>query len=189
MSSFWVLKNRREVVDKTVELISNSTKEVLGMGRHIAWIETEPSFAHAIQEARQRGVSVKMLSVKEQTPEKFSQGFEKLGCHVRYYNHGDIRVLIFDRIKAIIAIPSHATLGSPFFTREYVGILTDEAYVVNQLCQRFDEMWEKARKGKEASLTERILYFLKEHKDDLIIGILLMFLSFIIAYFTGLKIL
>jgi hypothetical protein len=53
MSSFQVLKNRQEVVKKTAELISISTKEVLGMGRHIAWIETEPSFANAIKEARQ----------------------------------------------------------------------------------------------------------------------------------------
>jgi sugar-specific transcriptional regulator TrmB len=183
MSSFQVLKNRRELVEKTSELILNSKREVLGMGRHIAWIETESTFSNAIRQARQRSVSIRLITVKEQTPAKFVKAFESVGCYVRFYNHGDIRVLIFDRQIAIIAIPSNTTLGSPFFTREYVGILTDDDYVVRQLCQRFDEIWEKARKGpREVSLHERILYFLEDTRNDIIIGISLMLLGYVVSY-------
>jgi sugar-specific transcriptional regulator TrmB len=174
------------VVEKTTESILNSSREILAMGRHIAWIETESTFADAIRQARQRSVSIRLITVKEQTPERFVKAFEFLGCYVRFYNHGDIRVLIFDKQKAIIAIPSNTTLGSPFFTREYVGILTDDDYIVRQLCQRFDEIWEKARKGsKEVSLYERILYFLEDTKNDLIIGILLMLLGYVVTYLLG----
>ena len=178
-----ILKDRGEVVSTTTQSTVESKREVLGMGRHIAWIETEVSFANAIEDARKRSVSVKMLTVKEQTPERFANAFENLGVYVRYYDHGDIRVLIFDRRKAIIAIPSHATVGSPFFTREYVAVYTDDDNLITKLCERFDDMWEKGEKrGREASLKDKLRYFWQENRSELIVGTITTILGVLIGY-------
>ncbi|MEM3192045.1 MAG: hypothetical protein QXP36_04400 [Conexivisphaerales archaeon] len=144
-----IFNSRRAFVNKTVEMLQKTKNEALLMGRHIAWIEQEPAFASAVKQCRDRNVIIKVLSVKPQTAEKYSEAFEKLGCIVRFYDHGDIRVLIFDHNYALLGIPSETTYGFPHVNREYVAIGFSEEEVVKQLAGRFEEMWDVSERRKK----------------------------------------
>jgi sugar-specific transcriptional regulator TrmB len=177
MVTFVVLSNRKEVIEKASELISKARIEVLGMGRQIAWIETEKLFGDACTQARKRNVSMKMLAIKDEGAVKhFAKEFEKIGASVRYYNHGDIRVVIRDREEALMAIPSRTTWISPG-PREYAGMLINDGILIDQLVKRFDEMWMKGMKEGEARELDRLKYFLLEHKGEIIVGIALYFIG------------
>ncbi len=147
-----IFTSRRDFVKKTSEMLQQCKSDALLMGRHIAWISQEKEFADAIRIARSKGVVVRVLSVKLQTANEYTEEFEKLGCPVRFYDHGDIRVLIFDRSYVLMGIPSDTTLGYPHVNREYVAVGFSEEPVVMQFYRRFEEMWEKGeRREKEPS--------------------------------------
>jgi hypothetical protein len=183
MKSVEILGNRKEVIHEASRLVLAAKTEVLGMGRQIAWIETDDEFGGASRKAmgRERAPAMRMLAVKnEGDVKKYAEAFEAIGAYVRYYKHGDIRVVVSDRKDALIAIPAKPTMVLPY--RDYTGISTNDSRLVEFLVKRFEEMWRKADKEKEATWKDKVSYFWRDNKGGFVVGIITLVLGALLSY-------
>lgn len=136
------LASRNAVIDSTTELLYQTTKEWIGMGRTAAWIEI-PSFAAAIRTAQAKGVSFKVVIFFEGNAYKHFGDWIGVGAKVRFFEHGYIRLLIFDDSDAIIAFPKVVT--SLDEEREYFGWHIKDEQSVSQLRNYFAQIWEQSQ--------------------------------------------
>jgi len=111
------------------------------MGRTAAWIKL-PDFGGAIREIKKKGVDLKIVVFFEGDAHKHAQTWKELGTDVRFFEHGFIRLLIFDDSDAIIAFPKVVT--SLYEDREYFGYHISDERSVSELRNYFNQIWEQA---------------------------------------------
>src|SRR5438105_1353512 len=102
------LADRDSVINLTTELLTQVSDEWIGMGRTAAWIDL-PRFAAAIKQAQSKNVSFKLIIFFEGDAHKHLESWINVGAEVKFFEHGFIRLLIFDKTDAIIAFPKVVT--------------------------------------------------------------------------------
>lgn len=135
------LPNRKAVLDATTQLTAAVTRQWIGMGRTAAWIKLPP-FRQALDLARSRGAAFKVVIFFEGDAHKHVPTWGELGAEVRFFEHGYIRLLIFDDADAIIAFPKVVT--SLLEDREYFGYHVHDPLAVADLLNYFNQIWEEA---------------------------------------------
>jgi hypothetical protein len=137
------LPNRLSVIERTNELLKHVKHEWIGMGRTAAWIKL-PEFASAINVAHARGAKFKVVVFFEGDANKHAESWENIGAQVRYFEHGYIRLLLFDHSDAIVAFPKVVT--SLLEDRDYFGYHITDERSVSELRNYFNQIWEQAEK-------------------------------------------
>jgi len=135
------LPDREAVLERATALTQGTQREWIGMGRTAAWIKL-PSFAQAVAAARESGATFKVVVFFEGDAAKHSRTWEDHDAEVRYFEHGYVRLLIFDSSDAIIAFPKVVT--SLYEDREYFGYHVRDARSVSELRNYFKQIWEQA---------------------------------------------
>lgn len=135
------LPHRHSVINRTNELLRQVRHEWIGMGRTAAWIKL-PEFASAISAARVNGARFKVVIFFEGDANIHAESWENIGAQVRYFEHGYIRLLIFDHTDAIVAFPKVVT--SLHEEREYFGYHIRDERSVSELRNYFNQIWEQS---------------------------------------------
>lgn len=154
------LPNRQIVVEASTKLTKSVRNEWIGMGRTAAWIDTETAFGNAIREAAARGVSIKVVVFLEKETPQYAQHWLDIGAKVSIFEHGFIRLLIFDRQDAIIVLPR--VVIDLDVDRDYFGwhvhgerAVTDLRSYYSQIETAGSTLPTDARTGKEGEVRLR----------------------------------
>lgn len=152
------LHNRQAVIDRSTELLDGVQREWIGMGRTAAWIKL-PDFGAAARTAAARGVALKVVVFYEGDADTHAQTWRSIGAEVQFFEHGFIRLLIFDDNHAIIAFPKVVT--SLLEDREYFGYHVHDEQSVSDLRSYFLQIWEQAEPypAIDPTLEERHIVF------------------------------
>ena len=132
------LANRDQIIAKATELTSRVKSHWRGMGRTAAWIDTQPQFGRAIREAAARHVCVKVVVFLESGTPPYAQRWLDIGATVNIFDHGYMRLLLFDRTDAIIAFPMLVTNLS--VDRDYFGWHVRGDPAVTQLINYYEQI-------------------------------------------------
>ncbi len=135
------LPNRYAVIDRTNQLLAQVSREWIGMGRTAAWIRL-PEFADAVNAARRNGASFRVVIFFEGDADKHATSWEDVGAQVRYFEHGYIRLLLFDDAHAIVAFPK--VVDTLHEDREYFGYHISDERSVSELRNYFNQIWQQA---------------------------------------------
>jgi hypothetical protein len=138
LGSLTLLNNREAVINCTAVLMGLADSEVIGMGRTCAWIKL-PEFRVAVEQARKDGVDFKVVVFYEKTTDRHAATWTGLGAKVKYYEHGPIRIALYDRSDAILAFPRQ--VAKPGEDRDYFGFYIHDRDVVADLHAYAMQVW------------------------------------------------
>ncbi len=136
------LGNRQEVVERATALTSKVNREWFGMGRTAAWVDTEGAFGTEVRKKLADGVMFRVIVSVDAGAETHIRTWVRCGAQVALFEHGFIRLLIFDDADAIIAYPK-VVLASGV-DREYFGWHIHGERETSELRNYFKQLWDAA---------------------------------------------
>jgi len=132
------------------------------MGRTAAWIDL-PEFAAAVAQARRKGAAFRVVVFFEGDAYKHFENWMQIGAQVRFFEHGFMRLLLFDNSDAILAFPKDVTsLGEE---REYFGWHIRNADSVLELRNYFEQIWKESQELPE-TLVDGIISMMEKGQSQ-----------------------
>ncbi len=127
---FWVFKGKKELTNKTEEMLANISTEVLIIAQELHHIKLP------LLEGIPNAVDIRVASYIEddsKTHAKAIAKLERLGASIKRYDKRDLWLVSADRTEILIATPSHHW--------EMIGIYTSRQEFTNVFSLFFEALW------------------------------------------------